>query len=54
MKQVEAAVLDRLEAHAEHSAERIAQVVLARYSVLPWVEGTVHVTTSRTGGVGST
>ena len=37
----------------EHG-ERIAQVVLARYSVLPWVEGTVHVTTSRTGGVGST
>lgn len=37
----------------EHG-ERIAQVVLARYSVLPWVEGTVAVTTSRMGGVGST
>lgn len=37
----------------EHG-ERIAQVVLARYSVLSWVEGTVRVTTSRAGGVGST
>jgi dUTP pyrophosphatase len=34
--------------------ERIAQIVLARHEVLPWVEGAVGITTSRTGGVGST
>ena len=37
----------------EHG-ERIAQIVLARHTVLPWVEGEVGITTSRTGGVGST
>ena len=37
----------------EHG-ERIAQMVLARYEVLPIAEGTVEVTTSRTGGFGST
>lgn len=37
----------------EHG-ERIAQVVLARYVVLPWVAGTVGVSTDRTGGLGST
>ena len=34
--------------------ERIAQVVLARHAVLEWREGSVAVTTSRTGGLGST
>jgi dUTP pyrophosphatase len=37
----------------EHG-ERIAQIVLARHTVLEWVEGEVGITTSRTGGVGST
>ncbi len=37
----------------EHG-ERIAQVVIARYVVLPWEPGAVGVSTSRTGGVGST
>ncbi len=37
----------------EH-AERIAQVVLNRVEVLPWVEGKVDVSTDRTGGFGST
>ena len=37
----------------EHG-ERIAQMVLARYEVLPIEEGTVGVTTSRLGGFGST
>jgi dUTP pyrophosphatase len=34
--------------------ERIAQVVLARYATLDWREGAVGVSTSRTGGLGST
>lgn len=37
----------------EHG-ERIAQMVLARYEVLPIEEGSVSVTTSRVGGFGST
>ena len=37
----------------EHG-ERIAQVVITRYAALDWVPGTVGVTTSRAGGVGST
>lgn len=37
----------------EH-AERIAQVVLNRVEVLPWVEGRVDISTDRTGGFGST
>ena len=37
----------------EHG-ERIAQVVLARYEVLPFVTGSVSATTSRAGGFGST
>ncbi len=37
----------------EHG-ERIAQVVLHRYQVADWVEGSVHVTTDRVGGLGST
>jgi dUTP pyrophosphatase len=34
--------------------ERIAQMVLARYEVLPIEQGSVPVTTSRVGGFGST
>lgn len=34
--------------------ERIAQVVFARYAVLPFVEGPVRRTTERAGGFGST
>ena len=34
--------------------ERIAQMVLHRYEVLPFVEGTVGVSTERVGGFGST
>ena len=34
--------------------ERIAQVVLNRYAVLPWVTGTVRRSTDRRGGFGST
>lgn len=34
--------------------ERIAQMVLQRYEVLPFVEGKVGVTTERVGGFGST
>lgn len=34
--------------------ERVAQVVLARYAVLEWREGEVAISTSRTGGLGST
>ncbi len=34
--------------------ERVAQVVLARYEVLEWREGEVGISTSRTGGLGST
>jgi dUTP pyrophosphatase len=37
----------------EHG-ERIAQLVLARYEILPVEEGTVGVTTTRVGGFGST
>ena len=37
----------------EHG-ERIAQIVFARHEVLPLVDGEVGITTSRTGGVGST
>jgi len=37
----------------EHG-ERIAQVVLGRFEVLEWSEGSVKVSTDRTGGVGST
>ena len=37
----------------EHG-ERIAQAVIARYAVVAWIPGTVAVTTSRGGGVGST
>jgi dUTP pyrophosphatase len=37
----------------EHG-ERIAQIVLNRFEVLPWTVGTVGVSTNRTGGVGST
>lgn len=40
-------------ARIEHG-ERIAQVVIARYQALEWIPGTVGVTTSRAGGVGST
>jgi dUTP diphosphatase len=34
--------------------DRVAQAVLARYDVLPWVEGNVAATTDRVGGLGST
>ncbi len=34
--------------------ERIAQVVLARYATLEWREGEVGISSSRTGGLGST
>src|SRR3954466_14962317 len=37
----------------EHG-ERIAQVVLARYEVIPFTVGAVSATTSRAGGFGST
>ena len=37
----------------EHG-ERIAQVVLHRYEVADWEEGTVSVSTDRAGGLGST
>jgi dUTP pyrophosphatase len=37
----------------EHG-ERIAQIVLNRYEVLPWVRGTVGLSTNRKGGFGST
>lgn len=37
----------------EHG-ERIAQVVLARYEVIPFAAGNVAATTSRAGGFGST
>ena len=37
----------------EHG-ERIAQVVLSRFAVLPWKEGTVGVSSDRGGGLGST
>jgi dUTP pyrophosphatase len=37
----------------EHG-ERIAQVVLNRFAVLPWAAGTVGVSSDRSGGVGST
>lgn len=37
----------------EHG-ERIAQIVLNRFEVLPWTPGTVGISTNRTGGVGST
>jgi dUTP pyrophosphatase len=37
----------------EHG-ERIAQAVIARYTAVSWTPGTVGVTTSRAGGVGST
>jgi dUTP pyrophosphatase len=40
-------------ARIEHG-ERIAQMVLARYEVLPIEQGSVSVTTSRVGGFGST
>jgi len=39
--------------HLEHG-ERIAQMVLSRYEVLPVESGLVGVTTSRVGGFGST
>ena len=34
--------------------ERIAQVIIARYTVVVWTPGTVAMTTTRKGGVGST
>lgn len=34
--------------------ERVAQLVLNRHEVLPWVDGDVEVTTDRLGGLGST
>lgn len=37
----------------EHG-ERIAQVVLNRFEVLEWADGTVGISTDRVGGVGST
>jgi dUTP pyrophosphatase len=37
----------------EHG-ERIAQVVLHRYTALPWTRGSVDRSTDRTGGLGST
>ena len=37
----------------EHG-ERLAQVILNRFEVVPWVEGEVGVTTDRKGGFGST
>ena len=40
-------------ARIEHG-ERIAQVVIARYAALEWTAGTVGISTSRAGGVGST
>ena len=37
----------------EHG-ERIAQAIIARYTAVTWTAGTVGVSTSRAGGVGST
>jgi len=37
----------------EHG-ERLAQVILSRFEVVPWVEGEVAITTDREGGFGST
>ncbi len=37
----------------EHG-ERIAQMVLAKFSALPWTHGSVGQSTDRTGGLGST
>lgn len=37
----------------EHG-ERLAQVILNRYEVIPWVKGVVGLTTDRKGGFGST
>lgn len=34
--------------------ERVAQVILNRVEVLPWVEGKVDISTNRVGGFGST
>jgi dUTP pyrophosphatase len=34
--------------------ERIAQAIIARYTAVTWTPGTVGVSTSRSGGVGST
>jgi dUTP pyrophosphatase len=34
--------------------ERLAQVILHRFEVVPWVKGEVGVTTDRKGGFGST
>ena len=34
--------------------ERIAQIVLGRFAVLPWTDGTVEISTDRQGGLGST
>lgn len=42
-----------VEVRIEHG-ERIAQVVLNRFEVLPWRSGAVGISTDRTGGVGST
>ncbi|HEU4643476.1 MAG TPA: hypothetical protein VFS44_13550 [Gemmatimonadaceae bacterium] len=45
---------DGAEAVLIEHGERIAQVVLNRFEVLPWRSGAVGITTDRTGGVGST
>jgi len=42
-----------IDIHIAHG-ERIAQMVLARYEVLPIETGEVGITTTRTGGFGST
>ena len=40
-------------AEIEHG-ERIAQVILSRFAVLPWTSGAVDASTERRGGLGST
>jgi dUTP pyrophosphatase len=39
--------------HIEHG-ERIAQAIISRVEMMPWIEGTVGVSTDRKGGLGST
>ncbi len=45
---------DSLQTVTLEHGERIAQVILNRYEVLPWVEGDVGIITEREGGFGST
>lgn len=40
--------------HKIEHGDRIAQIVISSYAAPEWVEGTVGITTDRTGGIGST